>query len=189
MFHCDTVGKEESRKEERNLIIFTDSGDTLIDEGSEVRKEEGGVVYAAEFIPGAEETLRELKARGYRMVLVADGLKESFDRIYAQHHMEDIFEKRAVSETIGEEKPSAKMFETAMKLMGLKEEDKKRIIMVGNNIKRDIVGANRFGIHSVLMAWSPRYCMVPETEEETPEYRIEKPVQLLELVERLENMV
>ena len=73
--------------EERNLIIFTDSGDTLIDEGSEVRKEEGGVVYAAEFIPGAEETLRELKARGYRMVLVADGLKESFDRIYAQHHM------------------------------------------------------------------------------------------------------
>ena len=81
------------------------------------------------------------------------------------------------------------MFETAMELMGLKEEDKKRIIMVGNNIKRDIVGANRFGIHSVLMAWSPRYCMVPETEEETPEYRIEKPVQLLELVERLENMV
>lgn len=97
MFHCDTVGKEESRKEERNLIIFTDSGDTLIDEGSEVRKEEGGVVYAAEFIPGAEETLRELKARGYRMV--------------------------------------------------------------------------------------------PETEEETPEYRIEEPLQLLELVERLENMV
>ena len=33
------------------------------------------------------------------------------------------------------------------------------------------------------------YRMVPETEEETPEYRIEEPLQLLELVERLENMV
>lgn len=175
--------------EEKNLIIFTDSGDTLIDEGSEVRKVEGGVVYEAEFIPGAEETVRELKARGYRIALVADGLKESFDRVYAQHRMEDIFDKRAVSETVGEEKPSAKMFETAMELMGLKEEDKKRIIMVGNNIKRDIVGANRFGIHSVLMAWSPRYCMVPETEEETPEYRIEEPAQLLELVEKLEKEI
>lgn len=175
--------------EEKQLIIFTDSGDTLIDEGSEVRKVEGGVVYEAQFIPGAKETLLELKARGYHLVLVADGLKESFDRMYAQHGMEDIFDKRAVSETVGAEKPSARMFETAMELMGLKEDDKKRILMVGNNIKRDIVGANRFGIHSVLLTWSPRYCMVPETEEEIPEYRIEKPEQLLELVEQLEKNI
>lgn len=174
--------------ETKNLIIFIDSGDTLIDEGSEIRKIKGGVVYEAQFIPGAKETLKELKARGYRIALVADGLKESFDRMYAQHQMEDIFEKRAVSETVGEEKPSARMFETAMELMGLKEEDKKRIIMVGNNIKRDIVGANRFGIHSVLITWSPRYCMVPETQEETPEYQIEEPAQLLELAEKLDKL-
>lgn len=174
--------------EAKKLIIFIDSGDTLIDEGSEVRKVAGGVVYEAEFIPGAKEMIKELKERGYHLVLVADGLKESFDRMYAQHQMEDIFDKRAVSETVGAEKPSAKMFETAMELMGLKEEDKKRIIMVGNNIKRDVVGANRFGIHSVLLTWSPRYCMVPETEEETPEYQIEEPMQLLELVEKLEKI-
>lgn len=173
--------------ETKNLIIFIDSGDTLIDEGSEVRKVKGGVVYEAEFIPGAKEMVKELKARGYRLALVADGLKESFDRMYAQHQMEDIFEKRAVSEIVGEDKPSAKMFRTAMELMGLKEEDKNRIIMVGNNIKRDIVGANRFGIHSVLLTWSPRYDMTPMTEEETPEYRIEEPMRLLELVEKLEK--
>ena len=53
--------------EERNLIIFTDSGDTLIDEGSEVRKEEGGVVYAAEchsgtFLKNFAEVVRIVSA-------------------------------------------------------------------------------------------------------------------------------
>ena len=31
--------------EKKKLIIFTDSGDTLIDEGSEIRKVKDGVVY------------------------------------------------------------------------------------------------------------------------------------------------
>lgn len=173
--------------EKRNIIIFTDSGDTLIDEESEIRKEDYGVVYEAEFIPGAKETLLELKNRGYQIALVADGLKESFDRIYAGHHLEDVFDARAISEIVGEEKPSPAMFETAMRKLGLEESDKKRILMVGNNIKRDIVGANRFGIHSVLLSWSPRYCMIPETAEETPEYQISRPEELLEVIEKLEE--
>ena len=87
--------------QKRNIIIFTDSGDTLIDEGSEIRKEDYGVVYEAEFIPGAKETLLELKNRGYQIALVADGLKESFDRIYVGHHLEDVFDARAISEIVG----------------------------------------------------------------------------------------
>lgn len=173
--------------EKKELIIFTDSGDTLIDEGSEIRKVKDGVVYEAQFIPGAKETLLELKERGYCVVLVADGLKESFDRIYAGHHLEDIFDGRAISEIVGEEKPSPQMFAAAMKLLGLRDEDKKRILMVGNNIKRDIVGANRFGIHSVLLTWSPRYDMIPECGEEMPEYQIGNPRQLWEVIEKLEN--
>lgn len=172
---------------EKKLIIFIDSGDTLIDEGSEVRKVPGGVVYEAKFIPGARETIQELKRRGHRIALVADGLKESFDRMYAQYQMEDFFEARAISELVGAEKPSEKMFETAMELMHLKDEDKNRIIMVGNRVNRDVSGANRFGIHSVLLTWSPRYSMEPQMEDEIPEYTIQEPVQLLALVEMLEQ--
>lgn len=78
------------------------------------------------------------------------------------------------------------MFETAMKLLHLTDEDKKRIIMVGNNLERDIVGANRFGITSVFIKWSPRYPMEPKNEEEVPDYIIHKPLELLDLVEKLE---
>lgn len=96
------------------------------------------------------------------------------------------FDARTISEEVGEKKPSQAMFETAMKLLHLTDEDKKRIIMVGNNLERDIVGANRFGITSVFIKWSPRYPMEPKNEEEVPDYIIHKPLELLDLVEKLE---
>lgn len=180
---------EERIVKEKKLVIFIDSGDTLVDESTEIRKVPDGVVYEAQFIPGAEETLLELKKRGYPLVLVADGLKESFDRIYESRFLESPFRARAISEIVGERKPSPKMFQTAMDLMKLGPEEKSRIIMVGNNLARDIAGANRFGIRSVLMAWSPRYSMTPKTEEEQPDYRIEKPEELLELAEKIEQEI
>lgn len=48
------------------------------------------------------------------------------------------------------------------------------------------MGANRFGITSVFIKWSPRYPMEPKNEEEVPDYIIHKPLELLDLVEKLE---
>ena len=171
----------------KNLIIFTDSGDTLVDEGTEYRKEGSEVVERAALIPGAKEALCTLKERGYVLELVADGLAESFENVYWLNGLENIFAERTISEVVGAEKPAREMFQTAMDKLGLSETDKSRVIMVGNNLKRDIVGANRFGITSVLMAWSPRYCMVAESEEETPDYIVQQPSELVELIEKLEN--
>lgn len=59
------------------LAICLDSGDTLVDEGTEI-KDEQEVVLQAELIPGAAELLHALKARGYPVALVADGPAGSF---------------------------------------------------------------------------------------------------------------
>ena len=61
-----------------SLIIFTDIGDTIIDESSEIRNEPYGVVLRASCIPGARETMLELHRQGYPIVMVADGMVESF---------------------------------------------------------------------------------------------------------------
>lgn len=172
--------------DKRKLIIFTDCGDTIIDEGTEIRKVKEGVVYRAETIPGAKETYLKLYEKGYEIVLVADGLKESFDRMLNQHEMSHIFSTEVISEIVGAEKPAAVMFQTAMDKMGLTNADKSRIIMVGNNLERDIVGANCFGIRSVLITWAPRRRMTPEVPEEEPTYTIETPEKLLDIVEQLE---
>ena len=173
--------------QEKKLIIFIDSGDTLVDESTEYRREGSEVVERALLIPGAKQALLALKEKGFVMEMVADGLTASFDNVYRQNGLEDIFTERTISEEVGAEKPAAEMFRTAMEKLGLGEADKGRIIMVGNNLKKDIAGANRFGITSVLMAWSPRYCMVPENEEQTPDHVIRNPLQLVELAERLER--
>ena len=173
--------------EKKKLIIFTDIGDTVIDEGTEVRRPNDRVVYGADCIDGAKETLLELHARGYTVVMVADGLVKSFRNTMEQNGLDHIFADWIISEEVGDHKPAAIMFQTAMDRMGLTDADKGRVIMVGNNLARDIVGANRFGIGSVHFCWSPRYPHEASTPEEEPTYRIRDIRELLELAERLES--
>ena len=168
----------------KELIIFIDCGDTLVDESTEIRDEEG-VVTTAELYPGVEQAIRTLHDEGYRIALVADGLEASFQNIIAMHHLEDCFEAMAISETVGAQKPSCAMFGSAMDQMGLTDKDAYRIVMIGNNLERDIVGANRMGFWSVLAAYSPRYRMTPECEEERPDYVAKVPSDIPGIVERI----
>lgn len=170
---------------EKKLIIFTDIGDTVIDEGSEKRNVPCGVVLEAGCVPGAKETMLRLYEEGYPIIMVADGLVESFRNTMEQNGLSHIFAARVISEALGVEKPNAAMFQTAMDAMNLTDADKKRVIMVGNNLSRDVLGANAFGIRSVHLRWSPRYVLDPACPEEVPTYVISKPEELLELADRL----
>lgn len=172
----------------KDLIIFIDSGDTLIDESTEVRDETGTVIHS-HLIEGAGETLKKLYDSGYTIALVADGTKASFDNIYRENGLDYCFTAKAISGELKHEKPSEIMFLHAMKELGLTEEDKNRIVMIGNNIKRDILGANRMGITSILISYSPRYVMQPDSEDETPDYVISTPCELYELIEQLNLQV
>lgn len=172
----------------KDLVIFIDSGDTIVDESTEIRDSEGTVIRAGLF-QGMKETLVSLHDSGYLIALVADGTKKSFDNIYSEHGLDFCFDARAISDEIKREKPAKEMFLLAMKELGLSDSDKSRIVMIGNNLKRDIVGANRMGILSVLAAYSPRYVMKPENEEETPDYVIASPQELVGLLEQLDLQV
>lgn len=167
------------------LIIFTDIGDTIIDEGTEMRNEPFGVVLRADCIPGAKETMLKLYEKGYSIAMVADGLVRSFQNTMEQNGLDHIFSAKAISELLNTHKPDPAMFQSAMDQLGLAESDRKRIIMVGNNLERDIAGANRFGIVSVHLAWTDRYPREPSCEDERPDYRIEYPWELLNLAEKL----
>ncbi len=171
----------------QKLIIFTDIGDTIIDESTEVRKVDKGVVYHASCIPGARETMISLYESGHTIAMVADGLKESFRNTMEENGLSYIFSARVISEEFGVEKPSSVLFQAAMDRLGLTEADKGRIIMIGNNVERDIAGAKRFGIRSVQLVWSKRHPFQPTCPEEEADYRIHHPQELLDLVSRLEG--
>ena len=173
-------------EEKKRLIIFTDIGDTIIDEETEVRNAQSVVIHA-ECIPGAKETYLRLHEAGYPIVMVADGLTQSFHNTMKENGLDHIFSAWIISEEVGEDKPSPKMFSAAMNAMNLTEKDKSRILMVGNNVIRDIRGANRFGLTSVLLDWSKRRPFDEELPEDHADERIHTPEELFSLAERLEN--
>ena len=96
-----TAPTERSNMEKKKLIIFTDIGDTIVDEGTEVRKVPFGVVYGADCIQGAKETMLELYRRGFTIVLVADGLSQSFHNTMEQNGLDHIFADWIISEEVG----------------------------------------------------------------------------------------
>lgn len=172
----------------KNIIIFTDSGDTLVNESTQIYDSaDPECVIKADLIENAGQVIEELHDAGYRIALVADGNTRSFRNVLGEHDLLSCFEAMIISEEVGEQKPSRKMFDTAMKAMGLEESDKSRIIMVGNNLKKDIAGANDYGITSVWLDWSPRYSHKYEEPSWKPDYIIHHPSELPWLIRGLEN--
>jgi putative hydrolase of the HAD superfamily len=172
----------------KELIVFIDCGDTIVDESTQVFADNGDVL-RADFIPGAGEMLTQLHEEGYRLALVADGQTASFQNIFRELGFSHIFEAWVTSEAVGASKPDERMFKTAMEKMGLTREDSGRIVMIGNNVKRDVLGANRMGITSILLSFSPRYVMHPEMPDQVPDYVAAMPCEIPELIHMLERQV
>jgi putative hydrolase of the HAD superfamily len=93
------------------LAICFDFGDTLVDEGSEV-KDDTLTTLSGDLILGADRLVRELKRRGYPLALVADGKANSYYNVLTQHGLYGQFDAFAVSEQLGVEKPHPRMFAT-----------------------------------------------------------------------------
>ena len=170
----------------KKLIIFTDSGDTIIDEATQIR-DDRGIVLTADFIPGAGEVLKQVHDEGFTVALVADGEWESFQNVYRENGLGYCFDAWIVSEVVGKQKPEPVMFEAAYQALNLTEADKKRIVMIGNNLKKDIAGANRQGLTSVWLDWSPRYFHTVEEPDWMPDYTVHTPAELITLIHELEE--
>jgi putative hydrolase of the HAD superfamily len=169
----------------RIRAIFMDCGDTLIDEATEVKQ--GEVSLRAELIPGAAESVRALKALGYPLALVADGPAATFTNNLGPYGLYELFDAYAISEEVGVSKPDARMFLRALEALGIAPDEYGQVAMVGNHLERDIAGANRLGLVSVWLNWSPRRSKIPADAWEQPDYTIHTPWELVALLERLEE--
>ncbi|MCK6579354.1 MAG: HAD family hydrolase [Anaerolineae bacterium] len=166
-------------------LVCLDSGDTLMDEGTQRYVDE--VVVAAEFIPGALDLLAGLHAAGYPLALVVDGSVAGTRNFYQQvPGLWEAFAALAVSEQVGVDKPDPRMFRAALDAMNIPAEDYPRVVMFGNNLSRDIKGANALGLISVWLSWSTRRTHTPADDSEVPAYHIALPLELLDLLERIE---
>ena len=166
--------------------VLLDCGDTLIDEATEQKVGDTELVVSAEEIPFAMDAVRTLRAEGHTLALVADGLRQSFANLLQPRGIWDLMDAHVISEDVGALKPSPVMFDTALAALDLSDADRKRVVMVGNNLSRDIRGANQAGLISLFVAWSRQRSHEPADSSERWDHRIDSLDQLVPVIEAIE---
>ena len=166
--------------------LLFDLGDTIMLEETEV-KDDQGITLQAELVPGMAEALRQFKAQGHRLALVADAHPETPPNVLRQHGLHNLFDALAVSEVVGASKPDPHIFCVALDALGIAAGDYCRVVMVGNNLERDVVGANRLGLISVFFHVSERRRTRPLMGDEVPRHTVTSAHELITLIERLDH--
>ena len=168
--------------------LLFDLGDTIMLEDTEV-KDDQGTTLQAELVPGMAEALRQFKAQGHRLALVADARPDTPPNVLRQHGLYDLFDAFAVSEVVGASKPGRRIFCAALDALEIAAGDYGRVVMVGNNLERDIVGANRLGLISAFFHVNERRRTRPLSDDETPRHTVTSAHELVELIKRLDRAV
>jgi len=162
-----------------------DLGDTILIEETEVKDDEQTTLQA-DLIPGMADALRQLKAQGHTLALIADTRPGTAENVLRQHGLYDLFDTLVISETLGTQKPDPRMFQTALDALGIAPSEYHRVVMVGNNLERDIAGANRMGLLSVFFHWNERRRTQVQDESERPRYTVTSVPELMALIARLD---
>lgn len=125
------------------------------------------------------EVLDKLIEKGYRLLLLTNGAPTlQIEKLDITKELVPYFEHIVISGNYGRGKPDPTIFEHALSLMELSKEE---AIMVGDNLKTDILGSNRIGMKNV---WINR-----ENNEKIdgiePTYEVSSLTELFELIEKL----
>lgn len=95
-------------------------------------------------LPGALELCRELKTAGCRLAIATNGVARvqhaRMDASPLAQYMDGLF----ISEELGAQKPQAEFFLPMLERMGVA--DKSRCLMVGDNLRSDILGGLNAGL-------------------------------------------
>jgi putative hydrolase of the HAD superfamily len=97
--------------------------------------------------PDAAPALRELRARGLRLV-VASNWDCSLAEVLERAGLASLVDGVVSSAMVGAAKPEPALFEAALELAGCPAE---RVLHVGDSVSKDIDGATRAGIAAVLL--------------------------------------
>jgi putative hydrolase of the HAD superfamily len=97
-------------------------------------------------MPGTIEVLEYLKAQKYRLFIITNGFTH-IQKLKIKHSgLESYFEKMFTSDSVGAHKPHKNMFEYCIKSVNARKAES---IMIGDDLRVDILGAKAFGMDQV----------------------------------------
>ncbi len=123
--------------------------------------------------PDTKESLEALKKEGYKVFLLANIDKSSYEQIKDKFELEKVFDKVYPSFKTGFLKSNKESYKTILDENKLKEDE---VVMVGDSMESDIKSAEQAGIKGILV-----------DRKETREYE-PKVKDLAELKEKIESL-
>jgi len=117
------------------------------------------------FIKGAEQLLKDLQGK-YKLMMITNGLSEVQNPRIKILKLAQYFEHVVISDEIGVAKPQKAFFTHCEKLM--RKVDKKKVLVIGDTLKSDIKGGNKFGYDT---CWY-NYYKKPLRGEIFPDYTV-----------------
>lgn len=118
-------------------------------------------------VEGAHEVVQYLRSQGYRMHICSNGFHEVQYRKLRASALLDYFDTIILSEDAGANKPSAQFFDYAMQQTGAHSAD---TLMIGDNIKTDIIGAKDYGIDVMYFNRKPHLSPITDGQEESKSF-------------------
>jgi putative hydrolase of the HAD superfamily len=103
--------------------------------------------------PGAVETLLALKAGGLALALISNGASGVQRRKIERFELEPVFDYILIEGEFGMGKPLAPVFYSALANLDAQPD---AAVMIGDDLKRDIAGAQALNIFSIWIDWKKR---------------------------------
>ncbi len=131
--------------------------------------------------PGVMRTLLELKNRGMKLAILTDASRLNTWIRLTTMKLDDFFDKVITFDDTKRTKPHKFTFDKALKALELKPEE---VLMVGDNIDRDIVGAKKMGIKTCFAKYGHAKRFIPvKNRKIKPDYEILRFEDLLMLLD------
>lgn len=136
----------------------------------------GNLGNGGNLLRGANELIEKLKAEGYDLYIVTNGIEKTQKRRLTKAGILPCFTEIFVSEAIGHQKPKKEYFDYV--LSHIKEKDISKVLLVGDSLTSDIKGAVSAGIPC---AWL-RHNTTADSGEYQPDYIIDDISQVNKLL-------
>lgn len=127
--------------------------------------------------PGVRDTLAALRGRGLHVGIVSNADNDHFAHLMHLSGLDACVDAALTSEDARSCKPDQAIFSLAMDRAGCAPD---QTWFVGDSLQQDVAGANRAGMHAVLI-WSQPHVPPPDADD-TPKRVIHAIPELLEIV-------
>ena len=111
--------------------------------------------YKKELVPGAEEMLKTLKSRGYKLYVITNGFLEVQKRKMRNSGIEQLFDMSIISDEAGALKPSRQFFDYAFEKTGAVPSE---TLVIGDDPEADIAGAVDYGLKCIFFNRKHKEC-------------------------------